>query len=130
MGYYFWSEMMAALTALLLLLLIARLLTGRLILPTKAYTFLSFAGITAYVVFLFASGHWSRPSGGVSAEILVLWLMIAPMLLPLVSGLLGWAALRSFWRWCLLGVGIGLFLLPWVALLVVYLVGGGRASGR
>ena len=123
MDYYFWSEMMGALTALLLLLLFARLLTGRLILPAKAYTVLSFAGLTAYIVFLFASGHWSRPSGGAFAEMLVLWLAIAPMLLPLVSGLLGWAALRSPWRWSFLGVGVGLFLLPWVALLVVYLVG-------
>ena len=130
MDYYFWSEMMGALTALLLLLLFARLLTGRLILPAKAYTVLSFAGLTAYVVFLVSSGHWFRPSGGAFAEVWVLWLAIAPMLLPLVSGLLGWAGLQSLWRWCFFGVGIGLFLLPYVALLVVYLLGGGRASGR
>jgi hypothetical protein len=112
--------MMGALTALLLLLLTARLLTGRLILPAKAYTVLSFAGLTAYIVFLLASGsHFSRPRGGLAA-VWDQWVMIARYLLPLVSGLLGWTALRSFWRWCFLGAGIGLFLLPWVALLVVY----------
>lgn len=130
MDNYIWLEMMGALTALLLLLLITRLLTGRLILPAKFYTVLSSAGLTAYVVFLLASGHWSRPSGGVLAEIWLQWLMIAPMLLPLLSGLLGWAALRSLWRWCFLGAGIGLFLLPWVGALVVYLVGGWSGSGR
>jgi hypothetical protein len=129
MDNYFWLQMMGALTTLLLLLLIARLLTGRLILPAKAYAFLSFAGLTAYVVFLLASGHSSRPSGGLAA-VWDHWLMMAPMLLPLVSGLLGWAALRSFWRWCFLGAGIGLLILPYGAALVLYLVGGGPASGR
>jgi hypothetical protein len=129
MDIYFWLEMTGALTALLLLLLIARLLTGQLILPAKAYVFLSSAGLTAYIVFLVApGGHASFPMGGLAA-VWVQWLVIAPKLLPLVSGLLGWVALRSFWRWCFLAVGIGLLLLPYVVALVLYWLGGGHASG-
>jgi hypothetical protein len=124
MDDYIWLSMMGALTAFLLLLLFVRLLTGRLILPAKAYVFLSFVGLTVYVVFLCASGQFSRPTGGLLAEVWIQWLGIAPILLPLVSGLLGWVALRSFWRWCFLGLGLALLLLPWVALLVVYLAGG------
>ncbi len=122
MDYYISVQMLGALTALLLLLLTARLLTGRLILPAKAYAFLSFAGLAAYVVFHLAGPMHSlrpRPIGGLAA-VWDQWVMIARFLLPLVSGLLGWAALQSFWRWCFLGAGIGLFLLPWVALLIVY----------
>jgi hypothetical protein len=78
MDNYFWLQMMGALTALLLLLLTARLLTGRLILPAKAYSVLSFAGLTAYIVFLLASGsHFSRPRGGLGA-VWDQWVAVAP----------------------------------------------------
>jgi hypothetical protein len=127
MDYYFWSEMMGALTALLLLLLFARLLTGRLILPAKAYAVLSSIGFIVYTVFLLSSGHWSRARVN---QVWVLWLAMAPLLLPLISGLLGWAALRSRWRWGFLGAGFGLLLLPWVVMLAVRLLGCGSASGR
>jgi hypothetical protein len=124
MDDYIWLLMMGALTAFLLLLLFIRLLTGRLILPAKAYVFLSFVGLTAYVIFLCGSGQFSRPTGGLLAVVWIQWLAIAPILLPLVSGLLGWVALRSFWRWCFLGVGLALFLLPCVGFLVANLARG------
>jgi hypothetical protein len=129
MDVYFWLEMEGALTAVVLLLLFARLLTGRLILPAKAYPVLSFAGLAAYVGFMFISGQSSRPTGGVLAEVWDQWLMISRLLLPLVSGLLGWATLRSFWRWWFLGAGIGLLLLPWVGALIVNSMGSGPSSG-
>lgn len=130
MDLYSWAEMTGALTAILLLLLMARLLSGRLILPAKAYAFLSLLGLTAYIVyFLFASGSYSSPRRGGLAAVWFLWLGIAPLLLPLVSGLLGWVALRSGWRWCFLGAGLGLLLLPFALALVLRWVGGGHASG-
>jgi hypothetical protein len=123
-------ELTGTLTALLLVLLFTRLLTGRLILPAKAYAALSSIGFFVYIGFLLSSGQGSLPSGSVLVEIWVFWLMMAPILLPLISGLLGWAALRSRWRWGFLGAGFGLLLLPWVDMLAVRLLGGGCASGR
>jgi hypothetical protein len=122
-------ELTGTLTALLLILLFARLLTGRLILPAKAYAILSSIGFFVYVGFLLSGGQGSLPGGSVLAEIWVFWLMMAPILLPLISGLLGWAALRSRWRWGFLGAGFGLLLLPWVVMLAVRLLGSGSASG-
>lgn len=118
MDNYIWLQMLGALTAVLLLLLCARLLAGRMMLPGKAYIVLSFVGLAAHVIFLSGGGHSSRPVGGLAA-FWDQWLVAAPMVLPLVSGLLGWAVVRSFWRWCFLGAGVGLFLLPWVGHLVV-----------
>lgn len=112
-------EVTGALTALLLILLFVRLLTGRLVLPAKVYAVLSWMGFVVYVGFLISSGQGSLPSGSVLAEIWVMWLMIAPVLLPLISGLLGWAALRSRWRWGFLGAGFGLLVLPWVVMVAV-----------
>jgi len=127
MDAYIWSELLGAFTALLLLLLFTRLLTGRLILHAKAHAVLSSTGFFVYIAFLFSRGHWSRARVN---QIWVLWLMMAPVLLPLISGLLGWAALRSRWRWGFLGAGFGLLLLPWVVALAVHLAGAGPASGR
>ena len=124
MDIFIWLEVMAVFTALLLLLLFMRLLTGRLILPARAYAVLSFAGFAAYVVFLSGSGHGSGPSDGFFNVIWLIWLAYTPLLLPLISGLLGWAALRSFWRWVFLGVGFGLILLPLGAGLVFHFTGG------
>jgi hypothetical protein len=110
-------------TALLTVLLITRLLTGRLVLSRGANVVAAVAGLFAYVALAFSSGTATVESGGALAVIWDQWLGVAPIILPLVAGLLGWVALRSFWRWCFLVSGVGLLLLPWLVLLLRYFLG-------
>jgi hypothetical protein len=112
------------LTALLTALLILRLITGRLILPAWAYLVCSIAGFSAYLAFLLFSETATTGGGSITAATWEVWLLAAPIILPLVAGLVGWVAARSSWRRYFLAAGIGLLLFPWVAALAVYLLGG------
>jgi hypothetical protein len=112
------------LTIVLIALLVARLVAGRLILPPEAYIAGSLAGFSGYIAFLLASGSTTFEGGGIAAEIWEEWLWVAPLILPLVAGFVGWVATRSSLRRYFLATGVGLLLLPLVAAIALYLLGG------
>ncbi|MEJ2009506.1 MAG: hypothetical protein P8Z30_15345 [Acidobacteriota bacterium] len=53
--------------------------------------------------------------GGVGFDVLA-----ASVLLPIEAGLLGWAAIRSRWRWALIAAGVVVSLPPLVLLVAVF----------
>lgn len=116
------------LAGILALLLLTRIVAGRLVLPRGAYLAGALLGFSGWVAFLLSGGSASFEGGGVAAAIWLHWLWVTPAVLPLEAGLLGWVGLRSSWRWCLLAAGLVLSLvlslLPWVVLLVSYFLRG------
>jgi hypothetical protein len=122
--YYYSIQIIGALAALQFLVLIANRVTRRLILPAKVCAFLSLAGFASYICFLFVRGSHSifGPIVGLRG-VWIAWTDNARILLPLLSGLLGWVALRSRWRWGFLWVGIGVFLMPYIIVLTILWLG-------
>jgi hypothetical protein len=108
------------LAALLALLLVVRLIIGhRLTPPRGVYLCGAVMGFCGWVAFVLSKGAAVYERRGTISIIWEQWVSMASLILPLEAGFLGWVAIRSRWRWCLLAAGMGVALfLPVVALII------------
>jgi len=116
--FVFMLRVDAVLAAILTMLLVLRLVTRRLIFPKEVYVIAALLGFCGWIAHLFTSGHTTEREGIVSL-IQVAWQAVSPFILPLEGGLLGWWAVRSWWRWCFLVGGVGLLLLPFLVMVLL-----------
>lgn len=119
----YWVLTLNGVLSAILTLLIALRFLGRPLKPSPVVCAAgSIAGFCAWTAWLLSSGQVTSGEGGIASLIWQQWIWLAPFLVALEAGFLGWYAVRSFWRWFLLAAGPGiLLLLVLLALLVRWL---------
>ncbi len=102
------------LSALLGLAVVTRLVDPRQA-PARACLDGALTGFCGWVAFAFVSdGIRTLQAGSLMAIVWWWWVALAPLIVPLEAGLLGWLGTRSIWRWLFLGAGV--VLAHWVAI--------------
>jgi hypothetical protein len=103
------------LSAVLGLAIVARLVDRRLM-PGRACLDGALVGFCGWAAFIFFVRDGNRPlqAGSLTAIVWWWWVVLAPMIVPLEAGLLGWLGTQSIWRWFFLGAGVLLAL--WLAI--------------
>jgi hypothetical protein len=93
------------LSALLGLAIVIRLVSRRLM-PARAClagAALGFGGWLAYVV---SKGKWGSADRSVAAVVWLFWAAMAPLVVPLEAGVLGWMGAGPIRRWFFLAAGV------------------------
>ena len=101
------------LSALLTLAILIRLVNRRLM-PARACLAGAALGFWGWLAFFVSRGQWGSRDYSVAAQFWRFWVAMAPMVVPLESGLLGWMGVASLRRWLFLAAGIALVFLPYL----------------
>jgi hypothetical protein len=108
------------LSAILALAVVTRFVRRRLM-PGRACVAGAVMGFCGWVAFAVSPGSsWGirNPSFAVTAWLD--WVAFAPLIVPLLAGLLGWLGTASRWRWAFLGAGVALGVLPYLAAIIEF----------
>lgn len=108
------------LSAVLALAVVTRFACRRLM-PGRACVVGAVMGFCGWVAFLVSpGGSWSIQNPSFAVNAWLDWLAFAPLIVPLLAGLLGWLGTASRWRWVLLGAGVVPGVLPYLVAIIEF----------
>lgn len=112
------------LVLLLAVVFVVTRLAPRLKPPRSVYGTGALLALCGWAAFWIATGVISSFSGGTFGISVgggtVFEVFAASVLLPIEAGLLGWAAIRSRWRWALIAAGVLVSFPPFLLLVAVF----------